>query len=128
MGAVTIPILPTADFDATARFYGAFGFVERGRWPGEYLILRGPAGIELHFWMNPQLDPLTNAGACYVRFDSSEEAEALHQQWEACEISGGRLHPPSATDYGMLEFALVDGNGNLLRIGGPQPSAARSAP
>lgn len=128
MGAVTIPILPSSDFDATAAFYGAVGFVERGRWPGEYLILRGPAGIELHFWMNPALDPLTNAGGCYVRFDTADEAEALHDRWAACDLSGGRLHPPAATDYGMLEFALVDRSGNLLRIGGPQPTAPRAAP
>ena len=40
----TIPIFSAPDFDATARFYGALGFVERGRW-GDYLILVHPIGI-----------------------------------------------------------------------------------
>ena len=128
MGAVTIPILPSANFNATAAFYAAIGFEERGRWPGEYLILSGPAGIELHFWMNTALDPLTSAGSCYVRFDAAAEAQALHEAWSACNVAGGRLHPPRATDYGMLEFALVDRHGNLLRIGGRQPHSGEEAP
>lgn len=128
MGAVMIPILPSADFDATAAFYGAIGFEERGRWPGEYLILHGPAGIELHFWMNTALDPLTNAASCYVRFDAAAEAQAIYDAWAACKLAGGRLHPPRATDYNMLEFALVDGHGNLLRVGGRQAPSVGEAP
>ena len=40
MSAVTIPILPSADFDVTAGFWADFAFAEVGRWPDEYLILR----------------------------------------------------------------------------------------
>ena len=120
MGAVTIPILPTTDFDATADFYGAVGFAERGRWPGEYLILVGPAGIELHFWIDPGIDPATNSHACYMRFDEGREAAALFESWSAYKLGGGRLLPLKETDYGMLEFALIDRHGNLLRIGGPK--------
>jgi catechol 2,3-dioxygenase-like lactoylglutathione lyase family enzyme len=124
MGAVTIPILPTTDFDATAAFYASLGFEERRRWPGDYLIIVGPAGTELHFWMAPDIDPASNRHACYIRFDDGAEAAALHDAWAACELAGGRLHPVNATDYGMLEFALVDPHGNLLRIGGRQAPPA----
>jgi len=122
MQAVTIPILPSADFDATAAFYARLGFAERGRWPGDYLILRSPEGIELHFRMDARLDPLRNDGACYIRFASAAGASALHQAWAALDLPGARLHAPAATGYGLLEFGLVDPHGNLLRIGGPLPS------
>ena len=76
---VTIPILPSGDFDVTAEFYARLGFTERGRWPGDYLIIRNDAvGIELHFWSKPDVDRWTNDVACYVRFDSAGEAQALH--------------------------------------------------
>jgi hypothetical protein len=118
MSAVVIPILPSPDFDCTARSYAALGFVERGRWPGEYLIVRRPDGIELHFWAKREVEPSANDVACYIRFDTAAQARALHDEWAALDLAGARLHAPVETDYGLLEFALVDPDGNLLRIGG----------
>ncbi len=79
-----------------------------------------PGGIELHFWSSPDSDPLVNDVACYVRFPTAAQARALHDEWAAIDIGrrGGRLVPPVATDYGLLEFAVVDPSGTLLRIGG----------
>jgi len=31
--------------------------------------------------------------------------------------TGSRLVPPTDTDYGMREFAVVDPSGNLVRVG-----------
>jgi hypothetical protein len=118
MQALTIPILPSADFDATARFYAPLGFTERGRWAGEYLILHGPHGIELHFWLNPKAERSTNDVACYVRFETSAGAQALHDAWKPHVQPPGQLNRPVTTDYGLLEFALIDPHGNLLRVGG----------
>jgi catechol 2,3-dioxygenase-like lactoylglutathione lyase family enzyme len=121
MGAVTLPILPSPDFDATAAFYRQLGFREKGRWPHEYLIVERDDGIELHFWFDQGLDPAENDVACYVRFDTRAEAQALHDSWQAVVPGPGpfpRLHPPAPTDYGLLEFALIDPHGNLVRVGG----------
>jgi hypothetical protein len=120
MSAKTIPILPSRNFDETSRFYAPLGFQERGRWPGEYLILQRDDDIELHFWSKPEVDRAINDVACYIRFASAAEARSLHDQWAPHVPSEGRLNPPIDTDYGLLEFALVDLHGNLLRIGGPQ--------
>ena len=117
MGLKTIPILPSADFDVTSKYYAALGFQEMGRWPDEYLTLRAGDGLELHFWFNPQVERYTNDVACYVRFDSAAEAQALHDRWAALQLPL-ELKAPEKTDYGLLEFALIDPHGNLLRIGG----------
>jgi hypothetical protein len=77
MSAQTIPILPSPDHDALFAFYEPLGFVARGRWPNEYMILEHPNGIELHFWHNPAEDPLTNDVACFIRFASREESFAF---------------------------------------------------
>jgi hypothetical protein len=56
---------------------------------------------------------------CYLRLD---DADRLYEEWDAVGVesdpaTGSRLMAPSDTDWGMREFALVDPNGNLLRIG-----------
>ena len=120
MGLKTIPQLPSDDLDATSAFYNRLGFLERARWPEEYLILER-ADLELHFWFKCPVDPHTNDVSCYVRFDTAEEARALHDQWAELDMNAGRLHGPTETDYGLLEFAVVDPHGNLLRVGGSIP-------
>lgn len=120
MGATTIPILPSADFDATAGFYALFGFDEAGRWPNEYLIIRHSGlDIELHFWPNPHVDRWTNDVSCYIRFGSPSDALACHAAWADVDVPApATLSAPQVTDYGAAEFALIDVHGNLLRLGG----------
>jgi catechol 2,3-dioxygenase-like lactoylglutathione lyase family enzyme len=115
-----VPILPSRDLRETLAFYERLGFEMAGA-PLEtydYLIVaRG--NLELHFWPKPDVDPLTTDVSCYFRVP---DADALHREWEAIGVphdrpSGSRLMPPVDTDYGMREFALVDPNGNLIRVG-----------
>jgi hypothetical protein len=121
MSAVTIPILPSRDLDETVAFYATLGFAVRGCWP-DYLILIRPEPIELHFWSNREVVAERNDVACYVRFTTAAEAQALHDAWApvAAGWSGTfpRLVAPRPTDYGLLELAMLDPHGNLLRIGG----------
>ncbi len=123
MRLVTIPILPSPDFDATATFYATLGFMERGRWPG-YLILAHANGLELHFWSHADLDPATNDVGCFVRFDTVGECRALHTAWAAAvDLPSAesraipRLHAPREAADGSIEWALIDPHGNLLRFG-----------
>lgn len=117
MGVKTIPQLPTDNLDATSDFYRRLGFVERGRWPDEYLILDRD-GLELHFWFAGSVDPLKNEASCYVRFETAAEARDLYDLWAALGLKNDDLRAPVETDYGLLEFALIDKHGNLVRIGG----------
>ena len=126
MGAVTIPILPSANFDATNAFWSRFGFAELGRWPAEYLILgHHGLGIELHFWHDPDVDRWTNNVGCYVRFATPGEARACRSAWDDVEVPApGHLGPIVAGPTpGAVEFPVIDVHGNLVRIGG-FPAAA----
>jgi catechol 2,3-dioxygenase-like lactoylglutathione lyase family enzyme len=114
------PILPARDLAATLAFYERLGFEALGaRWEAyRYLIVRR-GSIELHFWEHPEVDPLTTDFSCYLFV---RDADALHAEWDRVGVpsdrtTGSRLMPPVDTDYGLREFALVDPNGNLLRIG-----------
>ena len=62
-----------------------------------------------------ELDPAATTSACYLYVD---DADALHAAWRASDVSG-RLHAAEDTPYGLREFAYVDPDGNLLRVGSP---------
>ena len=117
-----VPILPSRNLEETFEFYSRLGFALQGA-PVEkyrYLII-GRGSIELHFLDAPDVDPLSTDASCYIRVD---DADALHGEWQEVGIpfdpaTGSRLMPPTDTDYGIREFALVDKSGNLLRVGSP---------
>ena len=115
--------MPANDLDATLAFYERLGFKNAGSAPAEwnYLIVRR-GNVQLHFYGDPQVDPLATSSSCYVY---TKDADALYDEWDAIGIAtdpktGSRLQgPPVGTDYGMREFALVDPSGNLIRVGSP---------
>ncbi|MBT8212704.1 MAG: VOC family protein [Acidimicrobiia bacterium] len=107
--APAIPILPSADLGRTARFYTALGFDELSRWD-DYLIIKRDAA-ELHFF----LEPGVRGGGCYLRIT---DAAALHAEWS--QVEAATVFPLETTDYGLVEFAIHDPDGNQLRIGSPQ--------
>lgn len=118
MSLKAIPQFPTDNLDATSEFYGRLGFVERARWNDQYLILEREE-LELHFWFTALVDPLKNDASCYVRFDTATEVRRLYDRWAALGLELDDLRAPIETDYGLLEFALIDKHGNLIRVGGP---------
>jgi catechol 2,3-dioxygenase-like lactoylglutathione lyase family enzyme len=111
------PILPSRDLEATSGFYERLGFSCSALWPREYLILTR-WDIGLHFFHCAALDAWSSIAGCYVYV---EDADAVHGEFDRLGLPGEgmpRLHgAPEDTDYGMREFALVDLDGNLLRIG-----------
>jgi len=111
------PILPSRDLKATTAFYALLGFERKGLWPEEYLIVsRGEVG--LHFFFAPDTDPFASVAGCYLYV---EDADALFAEFERLGLPDSgipRLHgAPQDSDYGLREFALIDLDGNLLRIG-----------
>ena len=124
------PILPSRDLEATKLFYKSLGFGQPQLWPGYLIIRRG--AVWLHFFHAPDIAPSTSSAGCYLYVD---DADALFAEFERVGLpSAGipRLHgAPQDSDYGLREFAVVDLDGNLLRIGSfiASPSGpAASAP
>ena len=85
----------------TAGFWALLGFEERSRWPDEYLIVAHPGlGVELHFWHDDTVDRWTNDVACYVRFDTPDEAVACHAGWSAPTSPSRRCSARRSTSRG----------------------------
>ncbi|HEX2914389.1 MAG TPA: VOC family protein [Chloroflexia bacterium] len=107
------PILPSRDLNKTATFYTQkLGFKQTGsEHPGYLMIQRD--NISLHFFLAENFDPTKDAGMCYVYVSN---VEALYLEYQA----SGVIHPNGALEHkpwGMYEFAVLDPDNNLLRIG-----------
>ena len=110
------PNLPSRDFEATAAFYGALGFVEVWRDAGWMILERGPVSLE--FFPHPGLDPATSWFSCCLRLD---EADAFYATCRSAGLAEGgsgtaRLHPLESQAWGARSGALIDLDGTLLRL------------
>ncbi len=111
------PVLPVRSVGAALAHYRKLGFTadaygEQADGDPVYGFLSRD-GIELHLARTPNLDPKTNTSASYLYV---ADADALYTEWSAAEV-GGRLTAPEDTPYRLREFAHVDPDGNLLRVG-----------
>jgi hypothetical protein len=115
-GDLAIPILPMRSVDETRRFLELMGFaVQIHHGPSPYAIAcRGP--LEVHFFHHPDVDPLTSSAGCYLRV---RDPDALHAEFvrSGAAAAARKIDPVATKPWGMREFAVIDPNGSLLRIG-----------
>jgi catechol 2,3-dioxygenase-like lactoylglutathione lyase family enzyme len=114
---IAIPILPSRSIADTVAFYTRLGFSgDAHELDQNYAILTRDS-IELHFFLHDTLDPAQCYAGCYIRVtDVASLYQAFaHSQWPQSGIP--RMVPLEDKPWGMREFALVDLDGNLLRIG-----------
>jgi hypothetical protein len=110
-----LPLLASADLDATWAFYSALGFTSRGAAHDEwdYLIIEYDGG-ELHF-AGPVLGERV-PGSCFVYAD---DIDAVYADWTARAADAARFTPLQHTNYGMRAFTMFDPDGNEVRVGSP---------
>lgn len=109
------PILPSRDITATEAFWTQLGFLTVYR-DDRYLLLRRE-GAEVHFWLNPDLDPARNDAGAYLR---PSDVNLLDSEWGKLGLPGAgipRLDRVEDKPWGMRELAVVDVDGNLIRAG-----------
>jgi catechol 2,3-dioxygenase-like lactoylglutathione lyase family enzyme len=116
---IAIPILPCKSIDATAAFYKTLGF-EAKIWgaPYHYAILTRDT-VEIHFFTQPDLDPARSSAGCYVRVLNVNETFRAFSNAQLSATGIPRIDKIEDKPWGMREFAIVDLNGNLIRIGQP---------
>jgi catechol 2,3-dioxygenase-like lactoylglutathione lyase family enzyme len=110
------PNLPSWDFEATARFYEALGFVEIWRDARWMILTRGE--LKLEFFLFPDLEPGASSFGSCLRLDD------LDAFYEVCKATGlpethkgwPRLHAPKIEPWGGRVGALLDPDGTLLRL------------
>src|SRR5260370_33315897 len=113
---IAIPILPSRSLNDTLTFFRRLGFEGKIHSRGDYAILmRGT--LELHFFTHRELRPAESCAGCYIRV---LDVESIYRAFALAQLPRKgipRLDPLEDKPWGMREFAIVDADGNLLRIG-----------
>jgi len=113
---IAIPILPSRSLEDTLVFYRCVGFEGQIHGHGDYAILkRGP--VELHFFTQRELRPAESSAGCYIRVS---DVESIYRASDSAELPRKGIPRRDALEdkpWGMKEFAIVDPDGNLIRIG-----------
>jgi catechol 2,3-dioxygenase-like lactoylglutathione lyase family enzyme len=114
---LAIPTLPCRSVSATVAFYKRLGF-EGGAHDSnrEYAILRRGA-VELHFFTHKGLLPAESSAGCYIRV---LDVQSIYRSFSSSQLPRTgipRMETLEDKPWGLREFAVVDPDGNLLRIG-----------
>jgi catechol 2,3-dioxygenase-like lactoylglutathione lyase family enzyme len=111
-----IPILPSRSLNDTLTFYRRLGFDGKIHSHGDYAILT-LGTVELHFFTHRELRPAESFAGCYIRVS---DVESVYRAFASAQLPGKGIPRQVALEdkpWGMREFAIVDPNGNLIRIG-----------
>ncbi len=114
---LAIPTLPSRSLPATLAFYARLGFSGRVLGADDAYAVLTHGSVELHFFAHPALRPAESHAGCYVRV---ADADAWHDAFAAAALPRAgipRMDAVADKPWGMREFAVVDPDGNLLRIG-----------
>ena len=113
---IAIPILPSRNLANTLEFYRRLGFDGFIHSHGGYAILiRGT--LELHFFLHRKLDPEKSVSCCYLRVS---KVDTFHWEFSRAELPREGIPRQDVLEdkpWGLREFAVVDLDGNLIRIG-----------
>jgi len=114
---LAIPILPSRSLPSTLEFYRRLGFEGEILGAGDAYAILTRGDLELHFFLHTELVPAESWAGCYLRV---ADVEPLHKEF----LSAGlplrgipRMDAIESKPWGMREFAVVDEDGNLLRVG-----------
>ena len=106
------PVFPVSDIGAAAAHYRSLHFDVEAYDGAPYAFARRGA-CQLHLAEVAKVNPKKNMSAAYLYVTSAAE---LYDEWASVGHSG-RDVAPTSTDYGMVEGAHLDPDGNLLRYG-----------
>ena len=112
-----IPILPSRSVNDTVAFYRQLGFAG-GVHPhdnGYAVLTRG--GAELHFFTHRELVPADSWAGCYLRVLDVERFYSACLAVDLPRTGIPRLVALEDKPWGLREFAVIDPDGNLVRIG-----------
>ncbi len=114
---LAIPTLPCRSVGETVAFYKRLGFDGGAHeFNGDYAILRRGA-VELHFFTREELGPTDSSAGCYIRVLDVEEIFRSFSSSQLPRKGIPRMDALEDKPWGLREFAIVDLDGNLLRIG-----------
>ena len=114
---LAIPIIPSRSLPSTLAFYRRLGFEGEILGEGDAYAILTRGDLELHFFLHTELVPAESWAGCYLRV---VDVESLYKAFLAAGLPTRGIPRMDAIEnkpWGMREFAVVDEDGNLLRVG-----------
>ena len=108
--SAAVPILPSGDLERSRAFYAFIGFAVLDL-EEDYLRVSHD-GVEVHLYLAPETDAASNPCGWYLK---AAEPQDLREKWTADGLEC--VDVPVAAYYGATSFALIDPDGNMLRVG-----------
>lgn len=107
------PVIPVLDLDTALARYRKLGFATRayGHGTGYGYADRGSVSLHISEW--EEHDPKRTASVVYIYVS---DADGARTEWIDSGAEG-RYTQVNETEYGMREFAYVDPDGTLHRVG-----------
>lgn len=114
---LAIPILPSRSLSSTLAFYGRLGFEGEILSAGDAYAILTRGDLEVHFFLHTELVPAESWVGCYLRV---ADVKPLYKAFLAAGLPLRGIPRMDAIEnkpWSMREFAIVDEDGNLLRVG-----------
>ena len=106
-----IPVLASLDLEATQRFYAErMGFEPVATYPDYGIVARDE--VQIHFWLTDDAD-IPKATSCRVDVTGVDQLYAEMSEAGVVHPNGPLTDQP----WGIREFAVLDGDGNLITFG-----------
>ncbi|GAB2840715.1 VOC family protein [Pseudoduganella ginsengisoli] len=112
---IAIPILPSRSLENTLSFYRRLGFDGCTAGPGYAIVTRG--SLEIHFFLHTEIQPVASFAGCYLRVADVDTLYFAFSEAKLPPHGIPRMDRVEDKPWGMREFAVIDDDGNLLRIG-----------
>jgi catechol 2,3-dioxygenase-like lactoylglutathione lyase family enzyme len=114
---LAIPILPSRSVQDTLRFYRRLGFDGKIWGDPHFYAALTRGSVEIHFFTHPELEPANSWAGCYIRVQNIDEFYDAFAKASLPTAGIPRMDRLEHKPWGMREFAIVDPDGNLIRIG-----------
>jgi catechol 2,3-dioxygenase-like lactoylglutathione lyase family enzyme len=114
---LAIPTLPSRSVKDTLAFYTKLGFGGKILGAGDSYLILTRGDLEIHFFTHRELRPAESSAGCYIRV---LDVQSIYQAFALAKLPQKgipRMDALADKPWGMREFAIVDPDGNLLRIG-----------
>ncbi len=114
---IAIPQLPARSMERMAAFYQRLGFDFEVVSPASDYAIADRGSLEVHFFLHESLVPSESSFGCYFRVG---DVAALYAAFSAAGLPAygiPRITPLENKPWGIREFAVIDEDGSLIRIG-----------